>query len=82
MGAGEQVACTSDQVPAWSGLFWEDEDFGYVSVHVADTRTHAVPAGFRLIRIYADLDDDAQVFEYRRVVQEGPYADVCSALVG
>lgn len=62
-GQGQTVA-----VPTWSGSFWESSDglIGYQSIHVADTRNHSCPNGWRLMRSYFDKHDDAEVFVYER----------------
>lgn len=74
---GENLgACTPGQqaredVPAWSGQFWQDDEFGYISVHGADQRTHVPPDdSWRFVRAYESLDDDAFVFCYRKVAND------------
>lgn len=56
----------ANNAPEWSGKFFqmEEEDFGLMAVHVGDTRTHQPPEGWTLIR--SDVDDDSEVFQYRR----------------
>lgn len=60
---------SAEGVPAWSGEFWEDEEgnFGYMSIHFADTRTHRAPESWRFVRAYASFEEEAQVFVYRKV---------------
>lgn len=60
-------------VPEWSGAFWEHDEFGYISVHVSDQRTHRPPdESWRFVRTYASEEDDAQVFLYRKVCKDCP----------
>lgn len=52
-------------VPAWSGTFWRHDGFGFISVHVDDTRQHFPPnPTWKLLNSY--YEDDAEVFVYRR----------------
>lgn len=51
--------------PAWSGEFWEDGEFGYLSVHVADEVQHHPPGGWTLVRVVED--DDTETYVYRKV---------------
>lgn len=61
------------QPPEWSGKFWEQDEFGFISVHVSDERTHVPPhANWRFVRTYAAEEDDAQVFLYRLVCEDCP----------
>ena len=61
-------------VPEWSGVFWEGEDFGWIEVHVADERTPEAPDStcWTFVRAYAIPDENAQIFEYRKVCTDCP----------
>lgn len=56
------------EIPSWSGEFWESQDgMGYLAIHVADDRSHTPPAGWKYVRVVDTIEDDCQVFIYRRV---------------
>lgn len=55
-------------VPAWSGLFWQHDEFGYISVAYGDDRQHRPPSGWSLVK--SMFEDDAEVFLYRQVCDE------------
>lgn len=56
------------EVPSWSGMFWVEDEFGYMSIHCCDEGQHLPPEpGWRLVSIHEEPEDDCEVFIYRRV---------------
>jgi hypothetical protein len=63
MSLGQTAAKATN--PAWSGVWWEQGDHGFMSVAHSDEQQHLPPDGWTLL--WTDEYPSATVFMYQRV---------------